>query len=772
MSPDPRRPADSVAAAAAFDRTAEIVQLAERTPIARAPIAALAATLGGALDRVDLEAAIERALGGPSPEAAAALMLAAAELGRPARADQIARAVQRLESIMEIVVLLGTYAGDRLKLLLELAEDERLWLDVRAVAVFLATENLPPGGRPPERLLAQARLLCRQLGPRMSLREETERVLGLAASRLGDPAVLEIAGEYAEMDRDPEAVALGNNLLDAFRGPPSRVLPERPLRRVEPAPIPIRHGAPKVGRNDPCPCGSGKKFKKCCDAIDRGSNGENGAARPAANPQSGAPAARARGADGAALADAIARMKRIDLARFAPDEIERVDVERLPLGHANAVFQRLLELRRFEAAERAVEAMARVHKLSDSELDNYRLDIILEALHLNALEVARRQIGFLRTHDENNDKGGVRLELALAERGQACPVEVLEREALRVLRNNEDPVRLAYILLRRLPALGILVARAAVDPDCSLDSDLLLDAIEEARDRLLLPPGDVAAERYEKLLDAVPFEGTGEEGEGSEARVGEERGGRAEEGENAAKGEEKAAAEAREERRRSDRGERYREEAKALRAEIARLATRQRELERQLAAREEALREAHEALEAQREAAADPDTVRRLRAKVEEFRARIEEGNAERRELRRRLAELEGRVQEQEDDPRERGAARPDSDDPDDGAEEDAPLPATGILLPRFAPRFREDLAGESPDLARRAIERVGALAAGNAAAWRGVKRLQASREIWSARIGIHHRLLFRIPPEGGTLEVLAFIQRRDLAVAIRGLKV
>ena len=22
--------------------------------------------------------------------------------------------------------------------------------------------------------------------------------------------------------------------------------------------------SPKVGRNDPCPCGSGKKFKKCC----------------------------------------------------------------------------------------------------------------------------------------------------------------------------------------------------------------------------------------------------------------------------------------------------------------------------------------------------------------------------------------------------------------------------------------------------------------------------------------------------------------------------
>jgi SEC-C motif domain protein len=26
---------------------------------------------------------------------------------------------------------------------------------------------------------------------------------------------------------------------------------------------PIRNTAPKVGRNDPCPCGSGKKYKKC-----------------------------------------------------------------------------------------------------------------------------------------------------------------------------------------------------------------------------------------------------------------------------------------------------------------------------------------------------------------------------------------------------------------------------------------------------------------------------------------------------------------------------
>ena len=31
-----------------------------------------------------------------------------------------------------------------------------------------------------------------------------------------------------------------------------------------PAPEPVRRTEPKVGRNDPCPCASGKKFKKCC----------------------------------------------------------------------------------------------------------------------------------------------------------------------------------------------------------------------------------------------------------------------------------------------------------------------------------------------------------------------------------------------------------------------------------------------------------------------------------------------------------------------------
>ena len=32
--------------------------------------------------------------------------------------------------------------------------------------------------------------------------------------------------------------------------------------------------AQKVGRNDPCPCGSGKKYKKCCGRADADKAGE------------------------------------------------------------------------------------------------------------------------------------------------------------------------------------------------------------------------------------------------------------------------------------------------------------------------------------------------------------------------------------------------------------------------------------------------------------------------------------------------------------------
>lgn len=47
---------------------------------------------------------------------------------------------------------------------------------------------------------------------------------------------------------------------DIFYHPPSHMPP--PI-----APPPYRRSDVKVGRNDPCICGSGKKFKRCCGGV-------------------------------------------------------------------------------------------------------------------------------------------------------------------------------------------------------------------------------------------------------------------------------------------------------------------------------------------------------------------------------------------------------------------------------------------------------------------------------------------------------------------------
>jgi len=45
--------------------------------------------------------------------------------------------------------------------------------------------------------------------------------------------------------------------------------PAKPGRRPRSGQQPVRVG-PKIGRNQPCPCGSGKKYKKCCGAKTTG----------------------------------------------------------------------------------------------------------------------------------------------------------------------------------------------------------------------------------------------------------------------------------------------------------------------------------------------------------------------------------------------------------------------------------------------------------------------------------------------------------------------
>ena len=115
--------------------------------------------------------------------------------------------------------------------------------------------------------------------------DELRRGIGLRAIGQKDP-LLEYQFEsynlfQGMMERVRESVAelafRVRVVSDTGRGGPSErresrefVLPfrgsaEQPAPAGEGPRQPVKRG-PKVGRNDPCPCGSGKKYKHCCGA--------------------------------------------------------------------------------------------------------------------------------------------------------------------------------------------------------------------------------------------------------------------------------------------------------------------------------------------------------------------------------------------------------------------------------------------------------------------------------------------------------------------------
>ena len=84
------------------------------------------------------------------------------------------------------------------------------------------------------------------------------------------PELFEPLADLSRMERDDESwetacLELGQSLVrirDYFRAGEWREAFEEIQKPV------VRPG-PKIGRNDPCPCGSGRKFKKCCGETGR-----------------------------------------------------------------------------------------------------------------------------------------------------------------------------------------------------------------------------------------------------------------------------------------------------------------------------------------------------------------------------------------------------------------------------------------------------------------------------------------------------------------------
>jgi uncharacterized protein len=76
--------------------------------------------------------------------------------------------------------------------------------------------------------------------------------------RLGDETGFEITRKEGNAQHWVDAVAPSLAAIHAYW------LERRSRQPAVASSAPLRRETPKVGRNDPCPCGSGQKYKKCC----------------------------------------------------------------------------------------------------------------------------------------------------------------------------------------------------------------------------------------------------------------------------------------------------------------------------------------------------------------------------------------------------------------------------------------------------------------------------------------------------------------------------
>ena len=522
---------------------------------------------------------------------------------------------------------------------------------------------------------------------------------------------------------DKEASFLHDEIARWSELPLAALLPEHRPRNIVGGDYTVRRPIPKLGRNDPCHCGSGKKYKKCCYAKDQELLRD-------ASPYAGATRADLKARPGLVDDPKVIQNIRVhDLKRLTPAMLS--DAQLFPAYHRTLGFG-LREL----AFDMLLECERR---FSESEFDRGHFEDLLEVVqHAGDLELARR----IRQHCGDQpwwQPDGVAFRFDLLEEPQRF--EALEATCRKALcrKQGEEPdvdaplIRLAHDFAPRHPALAIVFARVSIasSPERYLDNEALLDVIADARvDLDLEPAGDPA----EALFDLI-----------------EERGHR----------DAQVRAENKEIKRLRDKLD----ETQFALDDKKRTLNETENTLGLVGAKLERVREAQAAQPDHAATVADVDAeheakLRGLREQVAGLKAEIGEQQAERRQLRKLLnneRKLLGSSTQTEAPAEQTGDA-----DARMGVE-----PTGRPLLPDYADGFRKRLASLPPALASKAILASGRFAAHDPDIWRQTKPLERLPEHYRIRLGRDHRMLVHWQP-GRALRILDVIPRQDLESWIR----
>ena len=168
-------------------------------------------------------------------------------------------------------------ALDREALLEELvAEALRIYHSKNELFDEASRRNAPEGVEPRLNIMREVekRILLEQVDRKwmdhLEALEELKEYIGLNAYAQRDPVAmyrLESGEMFDEMINDIKENTVKNLLAVMPVGQPGERVQVARVTSVggdRPKPKPVVRNEKKIGRNDPCPCGSGKKYKKCC----------------------------------------------------------------------------------------------------------------------------------------------------------------------------------------------------------------------------------------------------------------------------------------------------------------------------------------------------------------------------------------------------------------------------------------------------------------------------------------------------------------------------
>ncbi len=474
----------------------------------------------------------------------------------------------------------------------------------------------------------------------------------------------------------------------------------------------VRRTVPRVGRNDPCPCGSGRKFKKCCAGKESDTSQYEAVRAPidllAGSPETG--------------------LTLSDVWEMRSFQLFRLDVTQLDDTCLEAVLARLAVFRENVRVREMVE-MVGTERITPRLWD----DLAYEFVRARDIESLR----WAATHFEDLPFDA---EVLLAESAEAFRL-VVEKigEGHRLAVAGDIMARAAFTdaavaCMFVDPALALLVARGAIAHAESVHFDVLEDIVVEARIELGMTGEDPAMAWIDREYDR----------EDVEWRV---------------------EGELEKQRRDSARRLAKREaETEALRKRIG---SAREELERLERDARLARRSPSEATTAEREDTAIAEQLDELREQTRMLKSNLKQEHEERSREREKLRLAQAELRRLKSKPRRgREEERPTEAETEDAMLGESVAPLRSVRIPEFGDGFRRAGKRINERVVAGAVALAGRLAAGDEDAWRGTRKLKVFPEILRQKVARDFRLLFRVSSDA--IDVVDLIDRKDLEGWIR----